>query len=71
MIYVCRKRNAQGIATEAVFAKDFDEFIVKYPELEPLAACRNEAETRQHGLAISMDKLARQEYERGILSSKR
>jgi hypothetical protein len=71
MIYVCRKRNAQGIATEAVFAKDFDEFVVKYPELEPLAACQNEEETRRYGLGISMDKLARQEYERGILHSKR
>jgi len=71
MIYVCRKRAAQGIATEAVFAKDFDEFVEKYPGLEPLAACQNEMEVSRYGISISMDKLARQEYERGILSSKR
>lgn len=71
MIYVCRQRGALGVATTAVLATDFDEFVSKYPELEPLGACQNEAELQRCSLGISMDRLARQEYERGILQSKR
>jgi hypothetical protein len=71
MIYVCRKRGALGIATEAVSARNFDEFILKYPELELLATCQNEMETRRYALGISFYKLTRQEYERSILHSGR
>jgi hypothetical protein len=71
MIYICRKRSALGVATEAVDAKDFDEFVSKYPELEPLGACQNELELRRYGLNLSMDKLAREQYERSILHTGR
>lgn len=71
MIYVCRQRGALGVATTVVEATDVTELATKRPELEPLAAFCTQEEVNRFARDMWGDRIWRQEYERGILQSKR
>lgn len=68
MIYFCRRRGALGIATEVLHADDVDLLHLYHPDMEPLAAFKEPAEAQRYATGLSMDVIARREFERSILA---
>lgn len=68
MIYMCRRRGALGVATEALHADDVDMLRLYHPDMEPLAGFVEVADAQKYLLGLRLDVIARREFERSILS---
>lgn len=71
MIYMCRRRGALGVATEALHADDVDLLRLYHPDMEPLAGFVEVAAAQKYLLQLRMDELTRKVMDRQILSRTR
>lgn len=68
MIYMCRRRGALGVATEALHADDMDLLRLYHPDMEPLAGFAKVGDAQRYMIQLKLDEITRKTMDRQILS---